>query len=192
MSSLTSKKLEFTKNLIIETACKLTETLEVSELSFKKVAAKAGMSERTMFRYFRTRDDFLDALTARLLSQLQLPDTPTRVDDLSAYASDMFRQIEAQPRQVLVLLSSELLPRVYATSAKTRLEELTALLATTYPKCPQPELIRTAANLRYMLSATSWRHYRTHFNFDLETCIACAQLVVTQSLNHLAQLSAKG
>jgi AcrR family transcriptional regulator len=185
MSTLADKKLAFTKNLILEAACKLAETSSVSELSFKKVSEKAGMSERTMFRYCNTRDEFLDALTARLLEQLDLPKLPKNVSELDKYLKALYQHIEDHPRNVMVLLSSELLPRVYASSAKKRMQELNLLLNQSYPNRPKALLEQSAANLRYILSAVSWHHYRMHFKFDIKKSIACAKLLVNQTIEHL-------
>lgn len=185
MSALLEKKATFTVNLLLDAACELTQTLDVSELSFKKVSERAEISQRTMFRYFRTRDAFLDALTARLYGELDLPDIPESVDSLADYIAKMYQKLDAQPRTVMVLLSADLLHRIINTSAKARFEALQQLLTIAYPSVAKSEIIKTAANLRYVMSASSWRYYRMHFNFDLTTSIECAQMLVCQSIAHL-------
>ncbi len=185
MTALQEKKAAFTQKLLLDAACELIETIDISELSFKKVSEKAGISQRTMFRYFTTREAFLDALTARLYIELDLPDIPDTVHELPNYIAVLYKKLDAQPRKVNVLLSADLLPRVLSTTAKARLEALKKLLAEAYPNCSKADITKTAANLRYVMSASSWRYYRNYFELELDTAIDCAQLLITQSLEYL-------
>lgn len=187
MSSLLEKKAAFTVNLLLDAACELTQTLGIDELSFKKVSDHANISQRTMFRYFKTRDSFLDALTKRLYSELDLPDIPYQIEELSNYIANLYEKLDAQPRTVMVLLSADLLPRVLSTTAKQRYVALKELLSRTYPNASEHDIKKTAANLRYVMSASSWRYYRMYFDFDSEMATECAQLLVGQSIRYLEE-----
>lgn len=185
MATLNDKKATFTKNLLLDAARELAETTEVSDISFKLVAEHAGISPRTMFRHFNTREAFLDAFATREHGELGLPDMPDSIDQFPDYVAQVYQKFDMQQRRVLVLLSADLLPRVINTSAKRRFEGIHALLAKTFPSCDAGDIFKTAANIRYVTNASSWRYYRMNFNFDLETSIGCAQMVVTQSLHFL-------
>ncbi|GAC13257.1 TetR/AcrR family transcriptional regulator [Aliiglaciecola lipolytica] len=187
--SLQERKMEFTHNLLLEAACQLTEELDVNDISFKKVAERANVSERTMFRYFATRDVFLDALTQLLHQQLNLPAVPKSVAEMPAYIEELYSKLDAQPRKVSTLLQSELLHRVISSTAKDRLRDLTLLLSNTFPGAPKQEVLKTAANIRYSLSASSWRYYRQYFEFDLKTSIDCVQMLVDQAIQHLIKIN---
>lgn len=187
MGVLQEKKAELTIKLLLDAACELSETLEISELSFKKVADQAQISQRTMFRYFRTREEFLDALATRLHSELDLPEAPEHVDLLIEFVASFYQKLEAQPRKVMLLLSADLFPRILNTSAKTRFEALQQLLRNAYPNATTDIIMKTAANLRYVISATSWRYYRVHYDFDLATSIECAQMMLSQTLEYMHQ-----
>lgn len=160
--------------------------MDIQELSFKRVSEQADISQRTMFRYFRTRDAFLDALAKRLHSDLKLPEIPANVDSLDDYIANLYTQFDAQPRKVMVLLSSDLLPRILDTTSKQRLASLEALLSRTYPKSNSRDIIKTAANLRYVISASSWRYYRMNFEFDEKMATECAQMLARQALYYLS------
>lgn len=185
MSALQEKKAAFTVNLLLDAACELAETADISELSFKKVSDRADISQRTMFRYFRTRDAFLDALTMRLYQELDLPDIPEDIEQLSDYIAQLYQKLDAQPLKVKALLSADLLPRVLSSTAKKRLAALEKLLAKSFPDVDAEDIKKTAANLRYVMSASSWRYYRMYFEFDSNMATQCAQLLVTQSILHL-------
>ena len=185
MSSLQTKKSTFTKNLILTAAAELVDTLDMNDLSFKKVSEHAGIAERTMFRYFRSRDEFLDAFAAKLHSNLQLPSMPNVTEGLEEFVEQLFHSFEAQPRLVHLLLDPQLLPHIINTSSKLRLRELIVLLTQHYPQCDNLVITHTAANLRYFMSASTWRYYREMFNFDLSSSIQCVQMVVRQALADL-------
>ena len=187
MNGLNQKKVTFTKNLLLDAACTLTQTLDISELSFKRVSQQADISERTMFRHFSNREAFLDELTARLYAELELPDVPHSLDELAGYITLLYQKMDAQPRKVEVLLSADLLPRVLNTAARARFESLKQLLSENYPDCSSSDIAKTAANLRYVMSASSWRYYRMNFDFDLETSTDCARMLVTQALRYLQE-----
>lgn len=172
-------------SLLLDAASELLNVMDIHELSFKKVSEHAAISQRTMFRYFRTREAFLDALTSKLYSELDLPSIPERIDALPTYIAQLHEKLDAQPRKVMVLLSADLLPRVLSTTAKQRLALLEALLKTAYPKANPRDIKKTAANLRYVMSASSWRYYRIYFEFDAEMATECAQMLVTQALDYL-------
>lgn len=189
METLSEKKAAFTVGVILDAAAELAQETDINELSFKRVSEHAGLSQRTMFRYFSTREAFLDALTHRIYASLALPDVPASSAALSDYIETLYQRLDAQPRNVMLLLSSDLFPRVIATTAKKRLASLQALLTREYPECDTKLLTKTAANLRYVMSASSWRYYRMHFEFDLQTSIECATLLVEQALEGLKQVN---
>ncbi|NMH58969.1 TetR/AcrR family transcriptional regulator [Alteromonas ponticola] len=185
MSALLEKKAAFTISLILDAASELLEEIEIQELSFKKVSERADISQRTMFRYFKTRDEFLDALTAKLYAELALPEVPDNVDALGDYIATLYHKLDAQPRKVMVLLSADLLPRILKTTAKQRLAALESLLEQSFPRADATDIKKTAANLRYVMSASSWRYYRMHFEFTQQMATECAQLFVSQAINYL-------
>ncbi|MGS2719598.1 TetR/AcrR family transcriptional regulator [Paraglaciecola aestuariivivens] len=187
MSSLQQKKADFTQQLLLSAATELASQAKISEISFKKVADHAGISERTMFRYFTSREAFLDALADHLHKQLQLPPLPNSVNHLEEYVGQLFNSLEGQPKVLKILFDPLLLSRIINTSAKHRYLELITLLEQHYPKCDKALIKLSAANIRYVMSASSWRYYRENFSFDLNTSIQCAQLIVRQSLDYLNQ-----
>lgn len=189
MRTLQDKKSALTVNLLLDAACELAQTFNIDELSFKRVSEYAEISQRTMFRHFKTRDSFLDALTAKLYSELDLPEIPNSVDGLTDYIDMLYDKLDNQPRKVMVLLSADLLPRVLSTTAKQRFASLEVLLSKSYPNAHADDIKKTTANLRYVMSASSWRYYRMHFDFESAMAKECAQILVTQSIQHLAALN---
>ncbi|GAA0853363.1 TetR/AcrR family transcriptional regulator [Aliiglaciecola litoralis] len=187
MSSLQEKKAAFTRDLIMQSAIELAQECDIGDMSFKRVSENANISERTMFRYYTTRDAFLDELTLRLHALLELPALPEDASLLSGFLVDLYEKLDAQPRIVEVLFTSDLFDRVLHTTAKDRYLQLITLLEKSYPHCSNDMIKKSAANIRYILSASSWRYYRLAFGFDLKTSIESADMLVSQSLLQLKQ-----
>jgi len=184
-SKLRDKKANFTRALLLDSAIELLQEYAISDLSFKQISENAGVSERTMFRYFESRAQFLDELTVKMYALLQVPTIPDDSQQLFVYLEALYRQFEQNPKLVEMLLASDFLSRILQTTAHNRFLEIKALLIRDYPHCPEDLITMTAANLRYIMSATSWRYYRANFGFDPATSIKSASILVQQSLSLL-------
>lgn len=69
-------------------------------------------------------------------------------------------------------------------AAKQRLVALEVLLKDHFPMSHLLTL-KITANLRYVMSASSERYYRMHFDFNSQMATECGQLLVIQSLAYL-------
>ena len=191
MKNLNERHANLTRELVLETAAELVKTNDVSDISFKKIANHAGMSERTLYRHFTTRSKLMDALATKLHDNLKLPPIPDDVDELMLMPATLYKKLDAKPRLVLAMLNSELYQHVFGSKAQDRLLSIKALLMKTYPDCSEQKLKMTAANIRYYLSASSWHYYRYNYEFDLETTIKCAELAIQQAISGLTKYTDK-
>jgi len=171
---------------VLDAAVELIQDQGVDSISLKKIAEHAGMSERTLYRHFATRDVLMEALAVKLHQQLDLPPTPSRADELPAMADTLYRKLEAKPHIVLAILHSELYGQILNSKARDRWNAIKQLLTERYPDAPENLREMTAANIRYYLNATTWHYYRYKFDFDLETSIQCAELAIEQALQGLS------
>ena len=80
MSSLTVLHTDHTERLILESALAVLKDDSFTGLTVRAVARKAGMSERTIFRYFPTREAFLDAVAGEFTRLLNMPPPPQSID----------------------------------------------------------------------------------------------------------------
>jgi AcrR family transcriptional regulator len=188
--SLTERLAGETRRLILDAAVELLEAESVSELTIRAVAARSGMSERTVFRYFATRDDFLDAVASAVAARLHLPAEPRTIAELIAYPATLYRRFEASAALVKAALHSELFHRMRARSPRERWIAVGQLVDSMAPKRSERERHIAATNIRYFLSATTWHYYRFHFGFDLDDTIACAETAIRQALDGLSRRAA--
>ncbi len=181
--SLSERQTDMTRSLILQSALELLERGgDVTGLTNRTIAETAGISERTVYRHFATRDELLDALAGAYSERVQ-PPLPETIEGLRAYPRALFPCFERERTLTLAALHPELFHRLRKTQAQARWEALRRLLHAHAPHRPAQERERAAANLRYLLSATAWNYYRHYFGFSLaETEAAACQAIEAELL----------
>lgn len=180
--SLASKQADFTQSLILDAAIGLLETASVTELSVRAVAKQADISERTIFRYFATREDLLDAVAAEMSQRLEAPPNPETVEQLLAYPAAMFARFEATAALTRAALHSELYHRIRSNDALGRGRAIRALVDRIASDRSERERALAAANIHYHVVASTWRYYRDYFAFSLEDAAEAARMAIQQAL----------
>ena len=94
MSSLTALHADLTERLILDSAIAVLEDDAFNGLTVRAVAKRAGIAERTIFRYFASRDEFLDAIGRDITRLLQMPPAPKTT---SASALKTYQGSPSQP-----------------------------------------------------------------------------------------------
>ena len=143
------------------------------------------MSERTVFRYFSSRDELLDALALEVSATLELPPLPASLQDMVEAPRRLYRAFESHLNLTRAALHSELSDRIRESVAKTRWKAVKVLIDQLAPHRSDKERMYAAANIRYFLSASSWQYYRFYFGFSLKDSIASAEQAVRQTLASL-------
>lgn len=190
MRKLSQVHADLTERLILEAAIQMLESASLRELTVRAVAKEAGISERTIFRYFPSRDRFLDAISEELSRKLDLPPHPASIDELFAYPSRLFKAFEANQVLTRASLHSDLRERRIATTAKARWAAVQALIDAHAPAAPERQRRIAAANIRFFLSATTWQYYRFMLHLGLEETIECAETAIGQALAALGAIQA--
>lgn len=185
--TLTERHTDATQRLILSSALDLLERSGVPELTVRAVAKQAGMSERTVFRYYASRDAFLDAVAAEVVRQIATPPAPDRIADLPGYVRPLYSRFEEKSALVQSALHTELLRRVRESVALDRWRAVRILIDAHAPHRAEQDRRIAAANIRYYLSATTWHYYRFHFAFPLEDAIACAETAVRLALEEIGR-----
>lgn len=179
---LADRHADLTRQAILDAAVAMLERSSVSELTVRAVAKQANISERTVFRYFATREEFLDAVADVVRARLALPPPPTTKEELRAAPRALYTRFEAVPNLTKAALHSELFHRMRETQARARWKAVQELVERLAPRRSERQRRIAAANIRYYLAASSWHYFRFYFGFSLEDTIACAETAIQQSL----------
>jgi AcrR family transcriptional regulator len=183
--SLADRRNDLTRQLILDAAVAMLERATLGELTMRAVAKQANISERTVFRYFATRDEFLDALVEAVRTRHALPPPPCTVEDLLAAPRALFTRFEATANLTRAALHTELFHRIRESAARTRWRAVQEIVDALAPRKSERTRRLVAANIRYYLAASTWHYFRFYFGFSLEDTIACAEAAIGQSLQSL-------
>jgi hypothetical protein len=143
------------------------------------------MSERTVFRYFATRDEFLDAVTVATRERMALPPSPRSMNELHSLPRRLYDAFEAQQRLVIAGLHSEISDRIREVAVRTRWAAVRELLDEHAPKRSPHDRKLGAATICHYLGATCWHFYRFRIKLTAEDTIECAELAVEQAIEWL-------
>jgi AcrR family transcriptional regulator len=187
LSTLSDRRNDLTRTLILDAAIETLEHASVSELTVRAVAKHANISERTIFRYYASREEFLDAVTMEMRSRLALPRPPTSVEELKDAARVLYQAFEARPKLIKAALHSEIFDRMRQVQGGERWAAVGQLLDALAPEAGERDRKIATANIRYYLSASTWHYYRFYFGFSLEESIACAETAIRQAIAGLGK-----
>ena len=180
MSRLSDLQSEVTERLILEAALKVLE--RTGEITARAAATEAGISERTLFRYFSSCDDFLAAVATALARTVQLPPPPDDAKALLVLPRALFTAFEQHRGLISAAWHSELRQHVIAREARERWVGIRKVIDSAAPRAPERRRKVAAATLRHHLSATTWHYYRFVMQLPLDETIEAAEMVVEQVL----------
>lgn len=149
------------------------------------LAQRAEMSERTVFRYFASRDDLLDAVAGEINARLAQPPVPDLLEELPGYPALIFKRFEETAALTCAALSAEVYERVRTTDLTGRGTAIRHLVDQAAPHVAADTRRLVAANIHYHVVATTWNYYRTRFGFSAAQTVAAARLAIEHAINAL-------
>ena len=184
-ATLADRQHELTRRLILDAALHVLEQGSVTELTVRAVARQAQVSERTVFRYYATRDEFLDAIAVEVRGSLALPAPPATLEELLAAPRALYAAFEARLALIKAALHTEIYQRMRQAQNQARAEAIDRLLAQHAAHRSERDRRLASANIRYHLTATTWHYYRFYFDMSLDDTVACAETAIRQALDGL-------
>ena len=183
--SLAERQSDLTEKLILDAAIGTLEDESFKDLTIRAVAARANISERTVFRYFPTRDAFLDAVALEVTRRLETPDHPDSLEELLAAPAALYACFEAQLKLTVTTLHTEISQRIRSNVAKGRWIAIRRLIDRLAPRKSEHDRKIAAANIRFFLAASTWHYYRYPFGLTAEETVECAETAIRQALSGL-------
>lgn len=158
------------------------------EPTLRAVADAAGISERTLYRYFESRDVLIDAVAPRIGARAGVP-LCARADELEAYAASLFGTFEANHELVRALLTSPWLAPHFRKSRAANLAAMRVLIDDGFPRAPLADRRATATALRALLSGASWLYLRDSCALPQDEVLTHARWTVRTLLETLTRAS---
>jgi AcrR family transcriptional regulator len=154
--SLRTRQAALARTAIIEALVHHLEKGDVDEIAMEELAREAGVSRRTLYRYFPTRADLLAGAGEWISSEmLQLP-IDIGSEGIAASFSDAANRLQRRPRLARALLRTEAGRAVRNAPRRKRVAAIRRALESEVPRASPSALKRTAAVLAYLCSSNAW------------------------------------
>lgn len=178
-----------TADTILRAAAELLREHPFDDIGYGQLGALAGVSERTVFRQFPTREHLLERLATWISQHGFLPPRFDSVGELRAWIRSAFRAYDESPGQAVLLARAETMAPVGAADSAngtTALaDELDRLLLRAAPGLPAIDRRRGVASLLLAAGPTHWARMRSAFDFDGTSSAAVFDTVLTSTLSSL-------
>jgi AcrR family transcriptional regulator len=127
-------------------------------VTFARLAERADVSERTVFRHFASRADLEEAFDRMLLERMRFPGWPERLADVPAFIEDLHRRFDEHAD--LMTVGVRVATARPQSAQSRRLAELRDALAEDLAGLPRERSEEVVAVLDLLISATCW--HRLH------------------------------
>lgn len=149
---------------IIETCIDMLSSHGLTDFSIGEVARKAGISDRTVYRYFPTRDSLLEEAWQQVLRRTQMNAYPQTEAELLARVPEIFSAMDQHPQLVRSLVLSTIGWEVRMKGDGMRHAGLRKIINQAIPDMPEKDKKRVIGILHVLFSASTWQLLRDREN----------------------------
>jgi AcrR family transcriptional regulator len=139
-----------TRERILSAVASLIERGDADELTVPEVAEASGISLRTVYRYYPTRDELLEAAGRWIGSELMGHAYPETLDEVAETYRLGIAEFAERPGLVRALALSQLGRKVRGYRRRERLAAIRKVLEAEIPGLTEEELRRAEAVLAYL------------------------------------------
>jgi AcrR family transcriptional regulator len=149
-----------TRERILGAVADLLERGDADELTVPAVAEASGVSLRTIYRYYPTRDELLEAAGRWIGDELLKHPYPRTLDDVAALYQAGARDFDERPGLVRALALSQLGQHVRGYRRRERLESIGGALRSELTELSASELAQAEAVLAYLHNVLAYTTLR--------------------------------
>jgi AcrR family transcriptional regulator len=168
MTSIREEYKERTRVRILDAALELVAEAGEEPLTIAAVADRAGVTERTVYRHFDTRDALVRSLWRRMQQRIGTRGFPSSADDLADSPRRLFPVFDSQRGLVRASLYSPAGLEVRLSSNEDRQGSSLAGVRDALPSLDEKSLRRRAAVVQLLNSAYAWEVMHQFWGFDGE------------------------
>lgn len=186
-SPLRDRQKADTRELILDAVKRLLRDRGLGELSLASVAREAGITERTVYRHFATREQLLEATWAAVNDRLGMREFPRTAAELVERPRQVFPAFDGQGEIVRAMLASPQGRELRLRVNKQRQAAIRAAVRDARPGLREPAFTRLCAAVQLLYSASGWATMTDYWDLDSEEAgraaseAIAALLGVTQS-----------
>jgi len=168
VSTLRDQHADLTRDIILEALTRLVSKEGVHDFSIQRVADLAGVSHRTVYRHFQTREELLEALASRLEERMPRELSSYGPDQLEDAIRAIHGLFEQHPDEVTALAVLAAGARIRTRQRNEHTRTVERSLAG-FVRHLDPEDARAVVTLiRSILGSHVWSHLRNDHDLDGE------------------------
>jgi len=181
-STLRERRKAETRDLIVDALAACLTDADISAITFAEVAKRAGVTERTVYRYFPTRDELFRALWEWLSSRggVTRPRMPSTEAELTAMLRPFYTGFDTVAPQMQAVLRTPQGREMRASLNPERTRAFLAAIDDAAGDLPAADKRKAAAAIQLLHSAAAWAAMREDWGLDGEAAAeACAWAIDT-------------
>ena len=166
VSPLRERQKADTRALILEAVERLLKNRSLSELSLATVAREAGITERTVYRHFATREQLLEATWAAVNEAIGIKEFPRSVEELVERPKTLFPAFDRRDQVIRAMLASPQGGELRLRVNKERQAAIRAAVKNARPDLREPAFTRLCAAVQLLCSASGWATMTDYWGLD--------------------------
>ena len=165
-TSLRQRHADLTRELILRTVAELLEEGSASDLSVPDVARRSGVSLRTVYRHFPTREDLLAAAGEWIGVNILRATIPEAIAEVPQVYAENAALWDEHPNLVEAMALTRGANSVRSIRRQERLEKLREALREVTNGLPEDEARQAFAVFAYLNSMLAWVTMREEAGLD--------------------------
>ena len=154
--TLQDRRAALGRDAVLDALVAHLEAGDADEVSMEDLAREAGVSRRTLYRYFPTRADLIAAASEHVRGRVLNIESAIAPTGLAATFRAGVARSAARPRLARALLATESGRAVRGTFRGARVEAIRREVKALAPHLGKREAERAAALLTYLCSLNAW------------------------------------
>jgi AcrR family transcriptional regulator len=172
-SPLREQQMAQTRELILEAAARLLGEAEAGELTVAAAAERAGVSVRTAYRYFATKEALFDGINEWFVRRWGIPPLyPDRLDELKAVVTRLYVSFGENEAMIRAALRTPQGVEARARRKQHQVRAITKMLEAEKLGLETAELRRIASSFQILMSSDQFTNLRDVWGFTIEEAIA--------------------
>jgi AcrR family transcriptional regulator len=168
-SPLREQQTQQTRELILERAMELLADSSITELTVADAAKRAGVSVRTAYRYFPTKESLFDGLNQWFMRRWgPSPKYPERLAQLPDMIRKLYLSFQDNEPMMRASLRTPQASEVRARRKQQQAKAMEKLVAAEAPHLPAPDVRKVAGVLHALMSADNYLNLRDAWGLSVE------------------------
>jgi AcrR family transcriptional regulator len=168
LSPIRQQYMAQTRERILDAAIAGMEKGDVETLTIARVAKEAGVTERTVYRHFQTREELLKAVWPHMQARVGLGGFPETVEALIAAPAQLYPRFDAREGSVRASMYSQAGREVRVSANPARQKAFLARVEEALPQLDDDARRRRAAVVQMIGSSHGWACLKDYWGLNTE------------------------